>query len=354
MIARFGGWWARQGLNLWPPPCQGGALPLSYAPIRRREPASNASSARQASLAGDSGRHAGFNAAMDVPVVSTIAIQPPVVVLQPAHQTIPVIFASPHSGRTYPDDFLAAARLDPLGLRRSEDSFVDELFAAAPEHGAPLLVATFPRAYCDANREPWELDPSMFADALPPWVNTTSARVGAGLGTIARIVASGEAIYRGKLSFAEAEQRIRSCWQPFHDALAGLIAATRARFGICLLIDCHSMPSHGHTNRSGGKPATFVLGDAHGTACAPHTTRMVEELLTELGYPVRRNDPYAGGYITRHYGDPAARIDAVQLEIAQSAYLTEARTPSFDSARAGPLKTLLRDLLDHVVGRTQA
>ena len=275
---------------------------------------------------------------MDLPVASSIAAESAVVVLHPAVQTIPVIFASPHSGRTYPDDFLAAARLDPLGLRRSEDSFVDELFAAAPDHGAPLLAATFPRAYCDANREPWELDPAMFADALPPWVNTTSARVGAGLGTIARIVASGEAIYRGKLCFAEAERRIRTCWQPFHQTLAALIAATRSRFGVCLLIDCHSMPSHGHTARQGGKPATFVLGDAHGTACAPHAARMVEELLCRLGHPVRRNDPYAGGYITRHYGRPREGIHAVQIEIARELYMDEGRIqrlPEFPIIQAG-------------------
>src|SRR5579883_1519981 len=117
---------------------------------------------------------------MDVPVAASVVSPPPVVLLRPVPQTIPVIFASPHSGRAYPDDLLSAARLDALNLRRSEDSFVDELFAAAPDHGAPLLAATFPRAYCDANREPWELDPSMFADKLPAWVNTTSARVGAG------------------------------------------------------------------------------------------------------------------------------------------------------------------------------
>jgi N-formylglutamate amidohydrolase len=276
-------------------------------------------------LARDSGGDAGFNAGMDVPIASAIPAQPPIVVLRPAHQTIPVIFASPHSGRTYPDDFLAAARLDPLGLRRSEDSFVDELFSAAPEYGAPLLAATFPRAYCDPNREPWELDPAMFADALPPWVNTTSARVGAGLGTIARIVASGEAIYRGKLPFAEAERRIRTCWQPFHDSLAALIGATRDRFGVCLLIDCHSMPSHGHSVRSGAKTATFVLGDAHGTACAPRLTRLVEDLLSELGHRVRRNDPYAGGYITRHYGRPREAIHALQIEIARELYMDERR-----------------------------
>jgi N-formylglutamate amidohydrolase len=288
-------------------------------------------------LTRDSGRYAGFNVGMDVPVTSSIAAMAPVVVRRPARQTIPVVFASPHSGRTYPDDFLAATRLDPLGLRRSEDSFVDELFAAAPEHGAPLLAATFPRAYCDANREPWELDPAMFADSLPPWVNTTSARVGAGLGTIARVVASGETIYRAKLLFAEAERRVRTCWQPFHDALAALIAATRDQFGVCLLIDCHSMPSHGRPVRSGGKPASFVLGDAHGTACASRSSRLVEKLLSELGHSVCRNDPYAGGYITRHYGRPREGVHALQIEIARELYMDEGdieRLPSFTTVQA--------------------
>jgi N-formylglutamate amidohydrolase len=262
---------------------------------------------------------------MDLPVAPTVAAAPALVVLRPARQNIPVIFASPHSGRTYPDELLAAARLDALGLRRSEDSFVDELFAAAPEHGAPLLAATFPRAYCDANREPWELDPAMFADKLPSWVNTTSARVGAGLGTIARVVASGETIYRDKLSFADAERRVRTCWQPFHDSLGELITATQAEFGVCLLIDCHSMPSHGHAARSGGRAADFILGDAHGTACAPRATGLVENLLTGLGYTVRRNDPYAGGYITRHYGRPREGVHALQIEIARELYMDESR-----------------------------
>ncbi len=247
----------------------------------------------------------------------------PVVVSRPARQLVPVIFASPHSGRAYPADFLAAARLDPLRLRRSEDSFVDDLFAAAPDHGAPLVSATFPRAYCDANREPWELDPAMFADQLPPWVNTTSARVGAGLGTIARIVASGETIYRGKLAFAEAERRVREFWQPFHETLEALIAGTRAIFGACLLVDCHSMPTHG-AGRPGGK-ADFVLGDAHSTACNPLVTQFIERTLVDLGYVVRRNDPYAGGYITRHYGRPREQVHVVQLEIARELYMDEAR-----------------------------
>src|ERR1700760_4272229 len=174
---------------------------------------------------------------MDVPVAASLAPPDPAVVLRPDFQTVPLVFASPHSGRCYPDELLAASRLDALSLRRSEDSFVDELFAAAPKHGAPLVMATFPRAWCDVNREAWELDPAMFTDKLPGWVNTSSARVSAGLGTIARVVASGEAIYRGKLAFADAERRVRTCWQPFHDALGAIITETRAEFGGCLLID---------------------------------------------------------------------------------------------------------------------
>src|SRR3984957_12987086 len=253
------------------------------------------------------------------------ATQPPVLVAHPAVQTAPLVFASPHSGRCYSTEFLAASRLDPPGLRRSEDSFVDELFAAAAGFGAPLVRATFPRAWCDPNREAWELDPGMFADPLPSWVNTTSPRVSAGLGTIARVVASGEAIYRGKLAFAEAERRIETCWKPFHDTIATLVEDTRVRFGQCVLIDCHSMPSHVQANGRGERLADVVLGDAHGTACAPHITRFVERRLHDLGYRVRRNDPYAGGFIPRHYGRPRQQVHALQIEIARGLYMDEAR-----------------------------
>ncbi len=246
------------------------------------------------------------------------------------------MFTSAHSGRDYPAAFVSSARLDAFRLRRSEDSFVDELFAAAPLHGAPLLAATFPRAFCDPNREPWELDPAMFEEELPPWVNTASARVGAGLGTIARVVASGEAIYRGKLRFAEAETRVRLFWQPFHDELGALIEATRRQFGTCLIIDCHSMPS---TSMS---PKTVVRFRArrrawqHLVRRAP--MRLVEEGLVGLGYTVRRNDPYAGGYITRHYGRPREGIHALQIEINRTLYMDEARIErlaGFDRVQRG-------------------
>ncbi len=263
----------------------------------------------------------------------------PLRLVRPARQTAPVVFASPHSGRDYPPDFVAAARLDGLDLRRSEDSFVDDLFAEAPVHGAPLLAATFPRAFCDANREPWELDPAMFEDPLPGWVNTVSPRVGAGLGTIARVVASGETIYRHKLRFAEAERRVSEYWQPFHTALSRLIEETRARFGTCLLIDCHSMPAHGCGGRNGVGSVDFVLGDAHGTACSARVTRRVEQVFIGLGYTVRRNDPYAGGYITRHYGRPRDGVHALQIEVARRLYMDETRIE-----RGAGFATVRRDL----------
>ncbi len=260
---------------------------------------------------------------MDLPLPTATDLDaPPFVLDRPKKQVAPLVFASPHSGTSYPSDFVSATRLDPLSLRRSEDSFVNGLFAAAPSHGAPLLSATFPRAFCDANREPWELDPAMFTDTLPSWVNTTSARVGAGLGTIPRVVASGEAIYRGKLPFAEAERRVRQFWQPFHDILSRLIEETRRAFGVCLLVDCHSMPAAGR-HRSQGPD--IVLGDAHGTACTPRVTRLAEQVLIARGYTVRRNDPYAGGYITRHYGRPREGTHALQIEIARRLYMDEIR-----------------------------
>jgi N-formylglutamate deformylase len=269
----------------------------------------------------------------------------PVTVVRPILQTAPIVFASPHSGRDYPESFVASARLDLPALRRSEDSFVDELFQAAPALGAPIVLANFPRAYCDANREAWELDPAMFTGKLPDWVNTTSARVGAGLGTIARVVASGEAIYRGKLEFTEAEARVAGCWQPFHAALQAELKATKAKFGHCLLVDCHSMPG---ASQGRGSKAEIILGDAHGTTCAPKIVRKIEHRMSEFGWRVRRNDPYAGGYITRHYGRPREGIHAIQIEICRTLYMDEVRIERLVGFAAvqNCVTRLMADLID--------
>jgi N-formylglutamate amidohydrolase len=243
----------------------------------------------------------------------------------PAVQTVPLVLASPHSGRDYPRQFVAQSALDPQTLRRSEDSFVDELFALAPEKGAPLLSAQFPRAFLDVNREPFELDPAMFEDVLPDYVLTDTPRVAAGLGTIARQVASGAEIYRHKLRFAEAEMRVCALYRPYHMALGELVRQTVMRFSRCVLLDCHSMPSIGGPNDSdsGAERVDFVLGDCFGRSCAPQLTDCIEHFLQELGYCVVRNSPYAGGYTTRHYGNPAAATHALQIEINRRLYMSE-------------------------------
>ncbi|MBH61904.1 MAG: N-formylglutamate amidohydrolase [Alphaproteobacteria bacterium] len=260
-------------------------------------------------------------------------------VLAPRAASSPLVFASPHSGSEYPDDLLAASRLDAHSLRKSEDSFVDELFGEAPAQGVPLIRANFPRAYLDVNREAWELDPTMFEDDLPDYVNTRSYRVAGGLGTIARVVSSGAEIYGGKLQFAEAVRRVNELYLPYHRALADLLESTRRKFKHAVLVDCHSMPSVGGPmdRDSGHERAEIVLGDRYGTSCHPSLTDAAEEILTSLGYTVCRNTPYAGGYSTHHYGRPADGIHALQIEINRALYMDEAkirRLPSMEKVKS--------------------
>ncbi|MEX2450411.1 MAG: N-formylglutamate amidohydrolase [Rhodospirillales bacterium] len=262
----------------------------------------------------------------------------------PARQTIPLVFASPHSGDFYPPEFIRSARLDPLHLRGSEDAFMDKLFAAAPAHGAPLICAKYPRAFVDPNREPYELDPDMFVDRLPRQANTTSPRVAGGLGTIARVIANGEEIYRSRLPYAEAERRIENYYKPYHGALNGLLDQTRERFGAYLLIDCHSMPSIGGPmdNDPGLQRVDFVLGDGYGTSCAPAVTQRAEAVLKESGFLVTRNNPYAGGFTTRHYGHPAEGRHTLQIEVNRALYMDErAITPTAGFAALSAKITLL-------------
>ena len=205
-------------------------------------------------------------------------LSPPFVIHEPEEQLTPVVFCSPHSGRIYPQAFLAASRLDPHTLRKSEDCYVDELFLPVVDLGAPLIAARFPRAYLDVNREPYELDPELFSGRLPDFANTQSARVIGGLGTIARIVADSEEIYRERMPIGVPFERIEQLYRPFHAALAGLLEATRKRFGVAVLIDCHSMPSSAIGQPPGARPH-FVLGDRFGASCDAKLTRFVRDLL---------------------------------------------------------------------------
>ena len=242
---------------------------------------------------------------------------------RPPRQRVALVLSSPHSGRAYPAAFLAASRLDALELRRSEDAFVDELIAFAAALGAPALAALFPRAWLDANRAPYELDPAMFDAPLPAWIDSRSPRVAAGLGTLARVVAGGAEIYRRRLSPGEAKERIARCWRPYHAALAGLVAETRQSFGHACLIDCHSMPSRqGDGTR---QLADAVVGDRFGTSCHPAIAAAACDALAACGLAVARNHPYPGGFITAHYGRPAEGVHALQIELNRALYMDEAK-----------------------------
>jgi N-formylglutamate amidohydrolase len=254
---------------------------------------------------------------------------PPSEVLEPRELTSPLVFSSPHSGRVYPARFLAAARLDAAALRRSEDAYVDELFASAGEVGAPLLRAHFPRAYLDLNREPYELDPKLFEGRLPEFANTRSLRVAAGLGTIPRVVADAREIYAGRIPIDEALRRIEALYKPYHAMLRGLMERAQERFGVAILVDCHSMPSSSArepslAGRGDKRRLDFVIGDRYGASAAPGLVEGVEERLRARGHQIQRNRPYAGGFITEHFGRPAAGWHAIQIEVSRGLYMDEA------------------------------
>ncbi|MCJ2051436.1 N-formylglutamate amidohydrolase [Methylobacterium sp. J-070] len=242
---------------------------------------------------------------------------------EPAVHTLPFVFNTGHSGAVYPPEFVAASRLDALALRRSEDAHVERLFTPVVGLGAPLLRANFPRAFLDVNREPFELDPRMFEGRLPAFANTRSMRVAGGLGTIPRVVADGQEIYSRRLPVSEATARIEGLYKPYHRALRGLVQRTARTHGHCVLIDCHSMPSSS-LGRDAEVKADVVLGDRYGTACDPILIDRFETAFRTRGFRVVRNKPYAGGFITEHYGEPNLGRHALQIEVNRALYMNEA------------------------------
>ncbi|HET7851001.1 MAG TPA: N-formylglutamate amidohydrolase [Pseudolabrys sp.] len=252
-------------------------------------------------------------------------LDPPFEILEPAGPAGPagpVVFNSPHSGSIYPRAFLSAARLDVAALRRSEDSFVDQLIAGVVARGYPMMRAHFPRCFVDVNREPYELDPRMFEGRLPSFANTRSMRVAGGLGTVARVVGDAQEIYEQRIPIDDALRRIESLYKPYHRALRRLFTRLHRDHGAAVLIDCHSMPSNAGHKDDRPRPE-FVLGDRYGTSCVGVVAETVEITLRSLGYSVSRNKPYAGGFITEHYGNPAVGLHAIQLEINRALYMDE-------------------------------
>ena len=272
-------------------------------------------------------------------------LEPPFEIIEPADWRGPLIFNSPHSGNIYPPAFLASARLELTQLRRSEDSFVDELFIGVVRQGFPLMRAHFPRCYIDVNREPYELDPRMFEGRLPSFANTRSMRVAGGLGTVARVVGDAQEIYDQRIPVDDALRRIDGLYKPYHRALRRLVTRVHRDFGAAILVDCHSMPSIAGS-RDERPRADVVIGDRYGTSCVAVVADTIEAALQEAGYSVSRNKPYAGGFITEHYGNPPAGLHAIQLEINRALYMDERRFEPIASfgRLAGHLDTLAERL----------
>lgn len=240
-----------------------------------------------------------------------------------------VIFASPHSGCTYPDWFLENTRLPIPLLRSSEDAFVDRLIAPALCHGAVTLSACVPRCIVDLNRGADEIDP-LVVRGVPR--HPLNQRTLAGLGVIPRVVSQGRVIHDRQIDRAEAERRIDACWRPYHRALSGLIAEARARFGQAILIDMHSMPHDALSHLQGTRP-DLVLGNRHGLSAAARVSDVVCAAVEAEGWTIRRNSPFSGAYICTAYGRPAQNIHVVQLEIDRSLYMDEPTLtprPDFD------------------------
>ncbi|MEP3889005.1 MAG: N-formylglutamate amidohydrolase [Hellea sp.] len=264
----------------------------------------------------------------------------PVTVLMPDIWRSGVIFASPHAGSVYPKAFISRSHLTESSLRRNEDAFISELFAPVVELGAPLLSANFPRCYVDVNRAPDELPTDWTGDPAG-----ASPRAQAGLGVIPTMLSEVTAIYKKPLSLRAARGRLTRLYHPYHDALQELITQASLNFDAALLIDCHSMPGFAPM---GSRRPDIILGDRFGVSCHPETIARVDQAFRRKGYNVTRNYPYAGGYVTQHYGKPRAGIEVLQIEINRDLYLnpvTMKKKRSYE-ALAKNLKSIIADIIE--------
>jgi N-formylglutamate amidohydrolase len=236
---------------------------------------------------------------------------------------VPAVFDSPHSGVEYPADFGFAVPREML--RRAEDAYVDELYAAAPAHGAVLVAARFPRSYIDANRSLLDIDEALLA---APWPGplARSRKTELGIGLVWRVLDNGDPIYARKLPVAEVMRRITHFHQPYQKAVKDAIDEAHAHFGAVWHVNCHSMPalSSQVSEEGPGKPrADFVLGDRDGTTCGPEFTHLVRDALAGMGYEVKVNDPYKGVELVRAFSDPAAGRHSLQVEVNRRLYMDE-------------------------------
>ena len=271
----------------------------------------------------------------------------------PLKVTNPVVFSSPHSGRDYPKDFVKRSVLSKTHLRSSEDAFVEELFAGIIAFGSPLLAALAPRAYVDVNRDINELDPSIIDGAKAAYNNP---RIASGLGVIPRVVSDRRHIQTGKISMDEAQDRLEKFYTPYHKILEELLTQAKLKFGISILLDCHSMPSDALQNAmapDGARP-DIILGNRFGASTAQDVFDVVETAFIDQGFIVGRNTPFAGGYITQKYGVPSQNQHTIQIEINRGLYMNEKRvrkTRNFENIQTA-LRMASRDICNNFGQKT--
>jgi len=270
----------------------------------------------------------------------------------PTGASLPLVLDSPHSGTSYPADF---DHLPPRAIvRRAEDTHVETLFGAAPDAGATLVEALFPRAYIDPNRHPSDMDPAVLEEPWPgPVAHSRKAELGIGL--VWRLAQGGVPMYARPLSVADVERRIALYYEPYHAAVAAALDERHRRFGAVWHLNCHSMPAVGDvmSDDPGRERAEFVLGDRDGTTCEPEFTAFVAATLSAMGYEVAINDPYKGVELVRKHGRPAERRHSLQIEINRRLYMDEvslARTAGFGALQAD-LVRLIEALADYVRAR---
>jgi N-formylglutamate amidohydrolase len=237
--------------------------------------------------------------------------------LGPECPATPVVLSVPHAGRDYSDALLRASRLPRPRLEALEDRLVDRLIWRAVAAGAPAFIADVPRAEIDLNRDEREVDPAMVVPRPQPSALADTPRTRGGLGLVPARLAGAGAIWRQRLAADELTRRIEHVHRPYHAALEMALAAARARFGIAILLDCHSMPPR---RADAGEPP-IVLGDRYGASIAPALADAAEEAVRSAGFRVGRNSPYAGGHITAVHGRPDEGLHALQIEIDRSLYL---------------------------------
>lgn len=235
----------------------------------------------------------------------------------------PIVLSSPHSGNLFPPEFLENSALSEKELRSSEDCFVTEIIKQASDAGIPLISMNIPRTFVDANRDKIEIDDKMFFDAPQSSTNAGSRRCRVGLGVIHRIVYPNKNIYDGLLSYQEGMERIKYVYDAYHKRLKQLVDKCVRKFGFCLLVDCHSMPSMICNIMNEEKPLDFCICTLFDESCPTQMSEFLSKALEKFDYRVEFNRPYAGAYIAFNYCQPRKNIYTLQLEINRSLYMNE-------------------------------